>query len=290
VANETGYAQSVTYAAWIDARIIQVLRTANVMLNLMYPVQVSEGSNAKKLVTKAVPTAAVVAEAAEATVQQLTRSAGPTLTAQKIVVLNELTEEGMLFGGPTGWNFEEVGTDQGLAISEKVDTDACALFTSLSNTAGTSGQPLDPRIFGKALYLAGLSNYLGSLVGIIHNTQAFHIKDYILTAGASVWANPNVVPLMGEQPTGQNGFLGSLLGTPIYQTQHTPSANAGADWAGAVIAPNDTIAELTVRPPDTMLENWDVSKRSRQMSTDFYYDVKVRRASTGCKIVTSQTA
>ncbi len=284
MAGESLYSDQVTLAAYIDDGIMEVLRTTNVMTNLMYTVNLVKGSNSKKLQSRNAQTAAVVAEAAEATPAVFGRTAGATLTAKKIMVLNELTLEAELFGG---LNVDEVRTEQGLAISEKVDIDACALFSGFSNTAGTTGTALTIDALLEADYKAGLSLAPGPRIFVLGNIQVLHVKKHIVSSGASVWANPTVTNLLGEQSQ-PNGHVGWILGRAVFETQHVPIINAGADRCGACLNPLYALAAAYVRPPNTEVEG-NSSKRTREVSTDYFYDVKERLDGAGCGIVSKVT-
>lgn len=284
MAGESLYSDQVTLAAYIDAGIMEVLRTTNVMINLMYPVNLAPGSNSKKLQSRNAQTAAVVAEAAEASPAVFGRTAGATLTAKKVMVLNELTLEAELFGGLSP---EEVRVEQGLAIFEKVDTDACSLFSGFSNTAGSTGVALTIDKLLEADYKAGLSFAPGARIFVLGNIQILNLKNHIVTSGASVWANPTVSNMLGEQSK-PNGYVGKLLERDVFQTQHVPLINANADRCGACLNPWYALAAAYVRPPNTEVEG-NSSKRTREVSTDYFYDVKERLDGAGCGIVSKAT-
>ncbi|WZO97305.1 hypothetical protein EP7_004330 [Isosphaeraceae bacterium EP7] len=255
------------------------------MLNLMYPVNLVKGSNSKKLQSRNAQTASVVAEAAEATPAVFGKTAGATLLAKKVMVLNELTLESELFGGLSP---DEVKVEQGLAVSEKVDTDACALFPGFSNTAGTTGVALTIDKMIEADYKAGLSFAPGARIFVLGNVQILHLKQYIVTSGASVWANPMVSNLLGEQAQ-PNGFVGYILNRAVFETQHVPLVNSNADRCGACLNPMYALAAAYVRPPNTEVEG-NSSKRTREVSTDYFYDVKERLDGAGCGIISKATA
>src|SRR5436190_1946066 len=219
------------------------------MLNLMYTVNLPPGSDSKKLRQRTAQTASIVAEAAEAPTTIYSIIAGNTLTAKKAVVLNELSEEAQLFGG---LNLDEVRMEQGLAITEKLDTDACGLFPGFSSSSDHNGQPLQPSHLIEADYKVGLANVPGPRIFVLHNIQTYQIKSFIVAANATVWGNPTVPNLLGDYANLQaNGFVGTIFGEDVYETQHVPTVNVGVDRCGACLNPQYALAAATVRPPNT---------------------------------------
>lgn len=279
MADETKFSDFVNYTAWIDAGILEVLRTTNVMMNFMYAVNLPKGSNSKQLRKRNAQTAAVVAEATPATNAVYSHSAMSTLTAKKIMVLNEISDESILFANMES---DEVRTEQGASVSEKVDVDSTALFTGFSQTAGTSGQALDAEVLEDAAYLVSLSNAPGAPVFVLANKQVHEVKKDIITSGSSIWANPLVNNLLDGQVPAANGYRGTFMGYQIFQTNHVPTS--GSDRVGACLIPNYALAMAVVRTPVTEVER-DSTKRTRKVSTDFYYDVKERLDAAGVGIV-----
>ena len=281
MAGETKVSSLVTVAAYIDANIAPVLRAANVVLGIVYSTQFQQGSNSKKLKSKAAQTAAVVAEAVGATVAEYTQTAGNTLLAKKAVVLNEYSEESELFGG---LSLQELTEEQAMAISAKIDTDVLALSAGFSSSVGTSGVDLTPAQLATAFYTARLANAGGPLVAILHPIQVSDIQQAIITSGAAFWSNPQEVAIMNGQAQA-NGWRGSYLGVDVFESTNVPSANAGADRQGMVINPKLAIALGTMGGTRTLI-NTDVTKRTTLISTAFYYDCKEYLDGAGVAVTT----
>ena len=286
MANETLFSNDITVAAYIDAGIMEVLRTTNVMLGVAYPMKPDGGSNAKKLRNKAGQTAAVVNEAAEATVAVYQRTAGNTLTAKKVMVLNEITKEAEKF---STINVEEIKQEHGLACSEKIDIDGTSLFSGFSNSVGTTGVAPTARLINKAIYKVRLANVPGPIRVVLHPTHVFAVQDDIITQGATPFGNTILLDLLDAQPNLQNGFRGTIFGSGVWETQHVPSANSNADWLGAALNGTYALAYLDCGPAETIIEG-NSSKRTREVSTDIFYDWKERLDGAGCGILGSQTA
>jgi hypothetical protein len=283
VANESLYTSLVTLAAWIDSGTLEVLRAANVILGQCYTVNLPPGSNSKKLKSRNAQTAAVVAEAVAASNAVYGWTAGNTLLAKKVVVLNEISEEARLFGG---LDLEEVRVEQGAAISEKVDIDGTALFSSFTNNVGTTGVALTLAVMIDADYKASLSFAPTSPIFVLANKQVTDMKKDLVTTAAPIWANPNVNNLLQAPANPKNGFVGQILMRDVFQTNHVPIINSTVDRAGACFCPGYAIAVALVRAPDTMLQD-QVGKRTLQVSTDFYYDFKLRNDTSGCEIISA---
>lgn len=273
----------VLLAAYIDSGVMEVLRTTNVALGFMYTVNFQPGSDSKKMRKRNAQTAAVVTEGSQATAAAFGHTAQNTLQAKKIVVLNELTEEAELFGG---LEIDEVRTEQGQAISEKIDVDSCSNFSSFTNVANATGVDLTIDKLAEAEYKAGLSYAPGDSIFVLGNVQLWDVKKDLITTAAPVWSNPVVSSLLEKQPNPQNGFKGQILGHDVYMTNHTPTS--GGDRVGACIVPGYALAYASIRPADTILQA-KADYRTTLVSTDFYFDVKIRFDTAGCAIQSSNT-
>lgn len=281
MANETKLSSLQLVAAYIDANIAPVLRANVVMFNLCHIVNFEKGSDSKKLRAKVAQTAAIVAEAAEATVAEYTQSTPGTLQAQKAVVLNEISEESEEFGGLT---LDEVTMEQGLAIAEKIDTDTLALFAGFSNSVGSTGVNIAPAELIEAAYKARLANVPGPLAYVLHPIQTFDLQSAIVASAAPVWGNSAMIDLLNAQPNA-NSFRGNFMNIPVFDSSNCATANAGADRVGACINAKLAIALGVGRGTSTLIET-DISKRTKQVSTDMYFDVNEYLDLCGCKIVT----
>lgn len=129
--------------------------------------------------------------------------------------------------------FEEAAANFGRALSNKIDVDTCALLSGFSATAGTSGA--DATIGNILTLLFNLENAVedgGPIVGALAPIHLFDLRSAIVASAASVWTG---------RPEALKGFLdmsgvplaGELFGVPIVKAPNAPTANAGADKAGA---------------------------------------------------------
>lgn len=282
MAGETKISSLVTVAAYVDANIAPVLRDNNVMMGIVYTTPFENGSEAKKLKHKAGQTAAVVAEAVAATVAEYVQTAGNTLTQKKVVVLNEPSQEAFKFGA---FQLEELVQEQGMAISDKIDIDTLALFAGFSNSVGTTTVDLTINQLSEAAYKVRLAKAPGPIVYVLHPTQVFDIQAHIISSAAPVWSNPSMIELLNSQPK-PNHFRGSIFGIDVYDSNNCATANAGADVVGACLNAALALAMGTAGGTDTIIDPMTATKRTQNVSSAFYFDVKERLDGAGCKIVT----
>lgn len=281
MANETKVSSLVTVAAYVDANIAPVLRASTVTTGIIYQTQFEVGSSSKKLRKRTAQTAAVVGDAAAATVAEYTISAGNTLTQQKAVVLNEVSEEAMKFGG---LSLQEVTTEQGLAIADKIDTDVLALFAGFSNNVGTSGVNLSIDNMISASYTVRAANAGGPLVYVLHPIQHYDVQSAIVASSAPVWSIQQNVEILGGQPL-PNGYVGKFFGIDVFVSSNCATANAGADRVGACFNPKLALAMGIGGGVETIALP-DATKRTTLLNSAFYYDVKEYLDGAGCSITT----
>lgn len=281
MANETKVSSLVTVAAYIDANIAPVLRAATVTMGIVYQTQFESGSSSKKLRKRTAQSAAIVADAAAASNAEYVISAGNTLTQQKAVVLNEISEEAQKFGG---LNLQEVTSEQGLAIADKIDTDLLALFAGFSNNVGSTGVDLTIANMISASYTVRAANAGGPLVYVLHPIQHYDIQNAIVASTAPVWSVPQNIELLGGQPL-PNGYVGKFFGIDVFVSSNCATANSGADRVGACFNPKLALAMGVGGSVETMVDI-DATKRTTLINSAFYYDVKEYLDGAGCAITT----
>lgn len=144
--------------------------------------------------------------------------------------------------------YETWGSVLARSVMEKEETDRTALLDDFSNTTSTTGVDLTVSTFLAAEAALAARDQVGQKVAVIHTQQAADLQQDIMTSTASYWANPNA-QYNGVDVSTLNGYVGTIGGTPIYQTSLVPTANSAADRAGAIFLANVALAEGTV---------WDV--------------------------------
>lgn len=142
---------------------------------------------------------------------------------------------------------EEYAERMGLAIAEKIESDAIALLDDFTDTAGASGSDFSLANFLEAIYdLEGNEPSHEDFALFLDQEQVRNIRTELTAGTGASLATPlagalDVSVLNQRNDVSRNGFKGGLLGVPVYQL--SPSlrltANAGADVVGALMARGD---------------------------------------------------
>jgi hypothetical protein len=181
---------------------------------------------------------------------QLTTSkvtASPGTIGQMATITDELNFVAVISA------YEQFGAVLGRSVMEKEETDRTALLDDFSNTTSTSGIDLTVATFLQAEAALASRDQAGTKVAVLHTQQAADIAQDIITSTASYWANPNA-KFNGVDANTLEGYVGTIGSTPIYQTSLIPTANSGADRAGAIFLANVAVAQGTVWDLRTELE------------------------------------
>ena len=108
----------------------------------------------------------------------------------------------------------------------------CALFSSASSSAGTSGVDMAEDDFMDALYLLEIANNPSQLFSILHPRQIADLQSSIRNETANAIAfNPAHHELM--KSLGQ-GFVGDFMGVQIHKSSYVPTD--GTDRSGAMFS------------------------------------------------------
>jgi hypothetical protein len=228
------------FAAYIAQRVLNEARPLNVSWGLFraegpqaspimqFPIITDPGPAAGMTEGTAVGNTAIGTDNAQATAGTVGQAASVTDELQAAMVADATdTVSGVL----------------GRAVAEKIETDHAALYGGFSNVVGSTGTD-----FTVLQYVAALNGLLvreatGQVHVVLHPQQILDLQagsgntpGGILTSLASssnFYANPNMDTGIMNDLTNLSGYQGSLLGANIYTTTAVPSANAGADRAGA---------------------------------------------------------
>ena len=125
------------------------------------------------------------------------------------------------------------GVAQGMAAAAILRrTDMVAtLFGALSNTVGTSGVNMDVDDWYDAIAQLELSNMFGGYASVLYPQQYIDLRNAIRGEGGA----HQYITATQEQLTAKgSNFKGSFAGVPIWTSDSVPTANAGADSAGAM--------------------------------------------------------
>ena len=140
-----------------------------------------------------------------------------------------------------GSRFAEQGAK---AVADKRDTDLAALLGGFSSTTGASGTDLS-----EANLLDGLTTLTNAdaprpYVLVLHTQQVGDLRKALSTTTAVVQTGTDPAALGGTSA----GFEFNYYGIPVYASTNVPTANAGADRAGAIFSRGQALARVDKRP------------------------------------------
>lgn len=288
MANETEFSNFITVAAFVEANVQPHFRSAAIMPNLMHTVQIPRGSNASKLRKAGSLTATAKTESTDQANAEYTESSPNTLTLAAVKVYVELSDEAVRHGNA---DINALAREAGLAVAQKFDTDAMALFDAFNGgtAVGTSGVDCSPQVLLQANYTLQAQNIPGPYVYVLQPVQIYDVQDDILAASASLWANPAMLDIMGGQAPSDNGLRGSFLGNAVYQSTNVESVNTNADWAGAHFSPQYGLAAGFETGGQLLVEfDKNIKKGVYEMAVTLWYDVKEYSDVAGVSIETDQ--
>lgn len=286
MANETEYSNYITVAAFLDSAIAPVFRSAAVMPNLVHLVNFQGKSDSVKLRKAGSVTATTATESTVHATSEYTETSPATLLAAESKVYMEISDKAIKFGGA---DLQALARECGVACAQKFDIDAMALFDAFNGgtQVGVSAADCTPGILLQASYTVRAANAPGPLVYVLHPVQIFDVQDDLITTTASAWSNESMLTLLNGQPPLSNGFAGSFMNIPVYQSTNTESVNAAADWAGACFSPQFGLAAGFAGGVETKV-GYNVAKGVTEIGVSLWYDVKEYNDTAGVSIETDQ--
>lgn len=225
--------------------ITEELRPLNVMRPFMKQ-RGRESSNVYRFTYLGDPgVAATKAEGAAMTNTQLTTT-GADVTAGTIGMQATITDEHDAVSLYS--TYGTYGPQLIRSLAEKFETDATALLASFSNTTGTSGADLTLlQLLQASIALTG-RDVSGQQVFVGHTRQIGDLKEDLVTTAASVYANSSV-KIGSSDASDLGGYQGTFHGIPCYMTTLVPTANGGADRAGALFIADDALGLYEIWGP-----------------------------------------
>jgi hypothetical protein len=127
--------------------------------------------------------------------------------------------------------------DSATLAAVSLDDDIVALYTSLSNTVGTSGSDLTIANMVEAQASVRKQKMRGNLVYILDDQQA---QDYQAAAAASTSTTINGLISLTVTGSTDSAFLGTFWGAPVLSTGLCDTANTAANVVGACYVRGDT--------------------------------------------------
>lgn len=135
--------------------------------------------------------------------------------------------------------------DGAAILMAAANDDACALFSSFTNSSGSTGVDTSVADVDDVLYDLADRGIQGDLVGIFDNQQVRDFMNALQATGTSmaVYAGSAdrqmATAFDGNQGRNVEGFALTYKGVPIYRQGLTDTANAAADVVGGIFVRGD---------------------------------------------------
>jgi len=239
MANEIVFDADAALTAALERMIVMEARPGLTILEY-FDIKSIEGEPTLALKTVKHPTTANAAAVTDGTELTTNTALNPTSVTQTtsgvalVGVVTDFSQKGSLI------TYEEAAANFGRALANKIDVDTTALLASFSNTAGASGVDATVANFLTLIFnLENADETKGPMVAALHPIQIFDLRSAVVAAGGTVFGNDMEAPLGGFlklMPGSNPNYKGTLFGVPIIASSNVPTANAGADRAGALFA------------------------------------------------------
>ena len=145
-----------------------------------------------------------------------------------------------------GLTVERLAADMVGGYEMAVTNAICDTIDGFTATAGTSGVDLSVDDFFSALFTLEQASVMTPYVAVLHPVQVTDLQNSIRAEGGAlqyVAATQEMLSAKGQ------GFAGSFLGVDLFKSSKVPTANGGADRAGAMMGYGAVgVAEGSVRP------------------------------------------
>lgn len=178
--------------------------------------------------------AAVAENASVSNTALTTTNANITIARQalrrQISDLAQLTATGI----PLDVTIDNLASDMVAAYNKRVSTMICALSSGFSTSVGSTGVDLSVSTFYSGMFALQLQSANGPFTAILHPQQLNDLMSSLRSEtgpGQYIAANQEMLLAKGQ------GFAGTLYGVDIFKSSFVPTANAGADYLGMMIAP-----------------------------------------------------
>jgi hypothetical protein len=122
--------------------------------------------------------------------------------------------------------------DAARLLVDIIETDLCALFTSMTDTAGSTGVNLGIGDILTAIAYQRSNCAKGQLVFILDDQQAADLASAVAATTSTVFGGGAGNGILQARA---NGYMGNFLGADFYYSNLCTTANTGADVVGACI-------------------------------------------------------
>lgn len=220
----------VSYTAIIEEEVKDALMAVVVTPALLDFYDLSGQASVAVKIPKADKfTASAVAEGVELLNTALT-SASVTLSSAEVGIQATITDALELsdIAAAHGARLKQLGR----AMGDKLDVDICALFSGFTTGVGATTVNIALTSFLDAIFELEVADAagLGSLVSVLHPRQTADIRTEFEADSAALYQGAGTSSITKAQA----GYFGSWFGIDIFSTTNVPTANSGADRAGAV--------------------------------------------------------
>lgn len=135
--------------------------------------------------------------------------------------------------GGMGVGVEGLAESMAIAFGMRLTQMIAALSSGLSQSVGSTGVALSVATFFDAIYKMQLSSNDGTFAAVLAPQQINHLINSLRSEtgpGQYVAATQDQIAAKGQ------GFRGNLFGVDLYVSSTVPTANAGADRLGMMVA------------------------------------------------------
>jgi hypothetical protein len=220
----------VLFSEAIAGGIVPVFRSKLFVRNFITIADLPGGTKNETFAKRGDHTANTVAEAGTAPVSDRS-DASVTLTVQKSVVRYQPTIESIDFSREDEMRVHR--DEAASALYDKFEKDVLSLSTGASQSVGTTDTDLTVGVFRQAAFLAGLNEAPAPLVSMIHNVQLNDLGSDVANTDKVYYSGGNDSSVVNAQSNIAKPTP-SLLGIPIYASNHNATINSGADYSGIV--------------------------------------------------------
>ena len=149
-------------------------------------------------------------------------------------------------GIPLDVTLDNIAADMVLAYNKRVTTMIAALSSGFSSSVGSTTTDLTVANFYAAIFQLQLNSADGIFTAILHPQQ---INDLISSLRSETGPGQYLATSSDQVQAKGPGFRGNLFGVDIFASANVPTANAGADYLGMMIAPGAIgVATATAAP------------------------------------------
>lgn len=185
-------------------------------------------------------------------------------------------------------DFEQLGSEAGEAVAEKLITDITALGSGFSTSVGTTTNDLTETQYRSAITTLVINKIKGPFYSVLYPQQ---VDDLVTSVGSQISAatttgtSPRAV--LNDMTMAPGLDLGFLYNVRTLSSTTVPTANAGADSAGFIAGGQRALAYVekwAIRPE---MER-DASLRASEVVVTAAYAVGEKDDNAGVAIITDR--